>query len=102
MACAQRIWGLFPSDPIPDDERAHFWIERLESILDHGLLVSSEWQGRLLEQRRILRELQGERENMDDRVLEKLEDRWLKVPRWRRAIILAAQWVQFKFTPKDF
>ena len=36
--CARRIWHLFPFDPLPVDDPAHFWIERLESILDHDLL----------------------------------------------------------------
>jgi len=39
QACAIRIWKLFPHDPLPDDDPAHFWIERLESILDRGLII---------------------------------------------------------------
>jgi len=42
QACAVRIWGLFPSDPLPDDDPAHFWIDRLESILDRELLAVKE------------------------------------------------------------
>lgn len=37
--CALRIWKLFSSDPLSVDDPAHFWIERLESILDHNLLA---------------------------------------------------------------
>lgn len=33
-----RLWELFPSDPLGDDP-AHFYIERLEALLDKGLLV---------------------------------------------------------------
>ena len=40
--CALRIWGLFPSDPLPVSDPAHFWVERLESILDRELLVAKE------------------------------------------------------------
>lgn len=36
--CALRIWELFPTDPLSSDDPAQFWIERLESILDRGLL----------------------------------------------------------------
>ncbi len=38
--CARRIWQLFPEDPLGDDP-AHCWIERLEAILDRGLLAPS-------------------------------------------------------------
>jgi hypothetical protein len=37
--CAMRIWDLFEHDPLPHDDPAHFFLERLESILDRGLLV---------------------------------------------------------------
>lgn len=40
QACTLRIWRLFPSDCLPADDQSHFWVERLESILDHGLLIS--------------------------------------------------------------
>jgi hypothetical protein len=40
--CALRIWELFPSDPLPPDDLAHFWIERLESMLNRGLLIARE------------------------------------------------------------
>lgn len=40
--CALRIWNLFPSDPLPIDDPAQFWIERLESILNHELLLPKE------------------------------------------------------------
>lgn len=36
--CAWRIWELFPGDPLGDDG-AHFPIERLEALLDRGLLA---------------------------------------------------------------
>lgn len=38
QACAQRIWELFPVDPLPIDDPAHFYLERLESILNRGFL----------------------------------------------------------------
>ncbi len=38
QACVYKIWDLFPSDPLPEDDPAHFLIERLESILDRKLL----------------------------------------------------------------
>jgi hypothetical protein len=38
--CALRIWKLFPSDPL-DNHPAHFYIERLEALLDLGLLAPS-------------------------------------------------------------
>ena len=37
VRCAERIWALFPKDPLGDDP-AHAWIERLEALLDRGLL----------------------------------------------------------------
>lgn len=37
--CARRIWALFEFDPLPDDDPAHFWIDRLEVILDRELLM---------------------------------------------------------------
>lgn len=40
QAVAIRIWEIFPSDPLGDSP-AHFWIERLEAIVDKGLLVPS-------------------------------------------------------------
>lgn len=39
---------------------------------------------------------------LEKKTLAQLEERWLRVPVWRRAIILGAQWVQFKFMPKQF
>jgi hypothetical protein len=39
QACAYRIWELFPADPLPEEDMSHFMIERLESILNRGLLV---------------------------------------------------------------
>lgn len=37
--CTRRIWHLFPTDPLGDDCPAHFLIDRLEAILDQGLLA---------------------------------------------------------------
>lgn len=37
--CAERIWLLFPSDPLPDDDHAQLWVDRLESILARELLI---------------------------------------------------------------
>jgi hypothetical protein len=39
--CAQRIWELFEEDPLGNSS-AHFLIERLEALLDQGLLVPKE------------------------------------------------------------
>jgi hypothetical protein len=36
--CALRIFELFDTDPLPSKCKAHFYIERLEAILDAGLL----------------------------------------------------------------
>ncbi len=36
--CAVRLWELFPTDPLGDDP-AHFYLERLEALLDRGLLA---------------------------------------------------------------
>lgn len=37
--CASRILGLFPNDPLALEDPAHTYIERLESVLDHGRLT---------------------------------------------------------------
>lgn len=39
QAVAIRIWGLFPHDPLSENNPAQFYIERLEAILDEGLLA---------------------------------------------------------------
>jgi hypothetical protein len=36
---AKKIWTLFPADPLPNPESAHLFIERLEAIIERGLLV---------------------------------------------------------------
>lgn len=36
--CALRIWKMFEKDPLPDGHKAHFYIERLEALLDLGLI----------------------------------------------------------------
>jgi hypothetical protein len=36
--CAERIWRLFPLDPLPEDCPAQGWVERLEALLDRNLL----------------------------------------------------------------
>lgn len=38
QACAQRLWAMFPQDPLPPDHPAQGWLERLEALLDHGML----------------------------------------------------------------
>lgn len=38
QACTMRLWEMFPRDPLPFDCVAQAWIERLEALLDHGLL----------------------------------------------------------------
>jgi len=121
--CVYRIWDLFPNDPLPDGDPAHFLCERLESILDRGLLVpkndadgdkfsanfleafaseSPETQWKLIEQRRKLDRSRQQFDRAHEDQEKRLQERWLMVPVWRRAIILAAEWVQLKFTPKYF
>lgn len=39
MTCAERVWDLFDQDPLPADCAAQTWIERLEALLEHGLLA---------------------------------------------------------------
>ena len=39
QTCASRILGLFPKDPLAPEDPAHTYIERLESVLDHGWLT---------------------------------------------------------------
>ena len=38
MSCAERIWGLFTRDPLPEGCAAQSWLYRLEALLDHDLL----------------------------------------------------------------
>jgi hypothetical protein len=38
QTCAQRIWRLFPKDPLPSSCPAQSWVERLEALLDRGML----------------------------------------------------------------
>jgi len=37
--CAVQLWQLFPRDPLPADDPAQSWIERLEALLARGLLT---------------------------------------------------------------
>jgi hypothetical protein len=37
--CTQRLWQLFPRDPLPADDPAQGWIQRLEALLNRGLLA---------------------------------------------------------------
>ncbi len=41
QALALRIWKLFPEDPLPNCT-VHFWPERLEALLDRGLLLAAQ------------------------------------------------------------
>jgi hypothetical protein len=36
---ALRIWNLFPNDPLPSDDPAHLWHERIEALLNRDLLI---------------------------------------------------------------
>lgn len=38
QACAQRLWAMFPRDPLPSNHPAQAWVERLEALLNHGML----------------------------------------------------------------
>lgn len=38
QACAQRFWEMFSQDPLPDAHPAQAWIERLEALLNLGML----------------------------------------------------------------
>ena len=71
-------------------------IETLEDLLT----APTEFQKQFIADQRKLERLKQERKQHEQEQLESLEQRWLLVPVWRRAIILAAQWVQDKFTPK--
>lgn len=33
QTCAAALWGMFGRDPLPNSDPAHFWIERLESLI---------------------------------------------------------------------
>jgi hypothetical protein len=39
--CSLAIWSMFTSDPLGDDP-AHFWVERLESLIKRGLIGPKE------------------------------------------------------------
>jgi hypothetical protein len=43
--CAARIWEMFPADPLPNDDPAQGYIQRLESLLDRGLLAARQPPG---------------------------------------------------------
>lgn len=36
--CAERLWRMFARDPLPDDHPAQSWLERLEALLELGLV----------------------------------------------------------------
>lgn len=39
--CAERVWKLFDVDPLGDQSAAQSWVDRLEAILDGGMLASA-------------------------------------------------------------
>ena len=70
-----------------------------EVLLD--LLKSSpEYQEKFIETVRRLDAAKRQAAELEQMTLKELEQRWSMVPRWRRAVILLAQWIQIKFTPK--
>lgn len=39
--CVSQIWDMFDKDPLPDDHPAQAWIERLEALIELGLIKSN-------------------------------------------------------------
>jgi hypothetical protein len=68
--------------------------------LEKFLSSSAEYQRQVIKQQRETDRLQAKMAELEQKHSAQLQQRWLRVPKWRRAIILAAQWVQFKFTPR--
>ena len=42
--CVNKLWALFPEDPLGEDCSAHFLIERLEALIEKNLLVPAKKQ----------------------------------------------------------